>query len=134
MKFINIVKAVIVEDNSLLLIKRSDKVKYNPNTISLPGGHVEVGESIEDAIVREVKEETNLDVEVLKVNTTWNCMCKEEGLSLKGTSFLCKLLSDDVCLNEEIEDYKWINLDDVKKKDLPEKIVQEIEELKKNNI
>ena len=53
------VSAVIVNgEGKILLHRRSDS-----NTWSLPGGEMEIGESITEAVKREVKEETNLDVE-----------------------------------------------------------------------
>ncbi|HIH25581.1 MAG TPA: NUDIX hydrolase [Nanoarchaeota archaeon] len=57
-----IVNAVIFNNNKLLCVKR----RKNPyiGMYSLPGGHVERDESDIDALKRELKEETNLDVEV----------------------------------------------------------------------
>ena len=54
------VDAIIIKDDKVLLIKR-----LNPpyeNHWALPGGFVEYGEKVEDATVREVKEETGLDI------------------------------------------------------------------------
>jgi len=55
------VDAVIIENERILLVKR----KYDPfkNYWALPGGFIELGETVEAACIREVKEETNLDVE-----------------------------------------------------------------------
>jgi len=56
------VGAVIVDAGRVLLVKR----KYEPlaGRWSLPGGAVEVGETLEESIVREMSEETGLDIEV----------------------------------------------------------------------
>jgi len=56
------VGAVIVQDGRVVLIKR----KYEPlaGQWSLPGGIVEVGETLESSVAREMREETGLDVEV----------------------------------------------------------------------
>jgi 8-oxo-dGTP diphosphatase len=56
------VGAVIVQDGQVLLVKR----KYEPlaGQWSLPGGAVEVGETLEACLVREMREETGLDVSV----------------------------------------------------------------------
>jgi mutator protein MutT len=56
------VGAVIVDDGRVLLVKR----KYEPlaGRWSLPGGGVEVGETLEQSIVREMLEETGLEIEV----------------------------------------------------------------------
>lgn len=56
---------ILLEENDqtkILMLKRSDTDKSFPGTWCLPGGRVDEGESFEEACVREVKEETNLDV------------------------------------------------------------------------
>jgi ADP-ribose pyrophosphatase YjhB (NUDIX family) len=53
------VTAVITDDDRLLLIHRTDNDRW-----ALPGGGVELGETVSDAVRREVKEETGIDVEV----------------------------------------------------------------------
>jgi len=55
---------VIIHDGKYLLAKRN-KENYNGYWI-FPGGGVDFGETLHDAAVREAKEETNLDVEILK--------------------------------------------------------------------
>src|SRR5262245_22087495 len=56
------VAAVIFEDGRVLLQRRDDNGRWG-----LPGGGVEPGESVRVAIVREVREETGLDVEPLRL-------------------------------------------------------------------
>ena len=47
---------VVIKDNKILLNLRSDT-----NTWGIPGGEIELGESLEETATRELKEETNLD-------------------------------------------------------------------------
>ncbi|MGB9635356.1 MAG: DUF357 domain-containing protein [Candidatus Micrarchaeia archaeon] len=54
-----VVGAVIVDANNKIFLMKSYKFR---DMYTIPGGHIEVGETLEHAIVREVKEETNLNV------------------------------------------------------------------------
>jgi 8-oxo-dGTP diphosphatase len=56
------VGAVIFDNNQVILVRRGAPPSYG--AWSLPGGAVEIGESLEHALVREVREEVGLDVEV----------------------------------------------------------------------
>lgn len=56
------VGAVILQDNRVLLVKRRDPP--SALTWAIPGGKVEFGETLESAVKREIKEETNLEIEV----------------------------------------------------------------------
>ena len=47
----------------IILIER----KNEPKGLALPGGFVDVGESVEDALIREMKEETHLDVQITQL-------------------------------------------------------------------
>ena len=56
------------EPNGIILIKR----KNLPHGWAIPGGFVDYGESLEKAAVREAKEETNLDVKLLRQLHTYS--------------------------------------------------------------
>ncbi len=59
------VDALIIFEGKLVLIKRKNPPYQN--IFALPGGFVEVGETVEEAVVREAKEETGLDIELIKL-------------------------------------------------------------------
>ena len=59
------VAAVVIEDDRVVLVRRGSPPAYGE--WSLPGGAVEPGETLEEAVVREVKEEIGLEVEVVEL-------------------------------------------------------------------
>lgn len=64
------IDAIIVRDGKLLLIKR--KLEPFKGYWALPGGHVDFGETVENAVTREVKEETNLTVTKMKLHGVYS--------------------------------------------------------------
>ncbi|MFH1290259.1 MAG: NUDIX hydrolase [Nanoarchaeota archaeon] len=60
------VAAVIEKNGKIFLTKRSPVMKKEGNKWCLPGGHIDIGETAEEAIKREVKEETRFDLRNVK--------------------------------------------------------------------
>jgi len=59
------VAAVVIEDDRVVLVRRGQPPAYGE--WSLPGGAVELGETLEEALVREVREEIGLTIEVVEL-------------------------------------------------------------------
>jgi nucleoside triphosphatase len=103
------VGALIVDKQGKILLARSHKWfdKY-----TLPGGHIEVGESMADAVRREVKEEVGLDVEVVEMLLVQEAIFAPEFYKKKHFIFIdfyCKSKDQQVKLDhDEIQDYIWI--------------------------
>lgn len=55
--------AVFDEDNKILLTRRAKKMMYFPSAWVLPGGHIDRGESLEEGVIREILEETGVNIE-----------------------------------------------------------------------
>lgn len=77
----------------------------------LPGGHIELGERMEDALRREVKEETNLDIRDIEF------ICFQEFIyddrfwrprHFLFFDYACKTDSTDVQLSDEAEEFMWV--------------------------
>ncbi len=78
---------IIIEiDNQIVLIER----KFEPHGWALPGGFVDYGESLEDAAVREAKEETSLDVELTKQLHTYSDPSRDKRKHTISTVFIAK--------------------------------------------
>lgn len=86
---------------------------------SLPGGHVELGETLEEAVKREIKEETNLDVFDIKFLMIQEAVFSEEFYKKKHFVFLdyiCKTENTEVILDKrEGTDYVWVTIDEALK-------------------
>lgn len=108
---------ILNEDNKLLLHKRA--VPAEKDHWCIPGGRLEMFEKLEQAVIREVKEETDLDVEVIKLMGICDHIIKEESAHWVAASYLCKIKSGEAKIMEpdKASDMKWFDLDD-----LPEKL------------
>ncbi len=102
------VGAMIVNQEGKILLAKSHKWfdKY-----TLPGGHIEVGETMEEAVKREVKEEVGLDVEVVEFLLMQEAIFAKEFWKKKHFiffDFFCKVGDQQVKLDiDELQDYIW---------------------------
>ena len=107
------VGALIFNKNGELFLMRSPKWS---GLYCLPGGHIEWGETIVEAVRREVKEETNLDVEDLRFHSIQEAIESERYYQNKHfifIDFVCSAVSDEVVLNEEGTEYAWVDPGDI---------------------
>jgi len=85
--------------------------KWN-NKYTVPGGHIELGETAEDAIVREVKEETGLDVRPTKLLLIQEAIYPKDYHKHEHYVFMdyvCKANSSEVALDRsELQEYVWV--------------------------
>jgi len=80
------VDAIVEIDEGIVIIERSNP----PYGFALPGGFVDYGESLEDAVAREVKEETGLELVWLKQFHTYSMPLRDPRFHTIGTVFLAK--------------------------------------------
>jgi len=115
------VGALVVNDKGEVLIVRSNKwgAKY-----TVPGGHIELGERAEDAIKREVKEETGLDSEPVELLIVQQAIYPRDYNKREHFIFMdyvCRAKSVDVKLDgRELQEYVWVSPEEALKLDLEE--------------
>lgn len=71
------VGVILIKDNKVLLGKRKS-AHHSPGVWQFAGGHLEFGESLEDCAIRELKEETNLDIKNVRFVALTNDIYSEE--------------------------------------------------------
>ena len=104
----NGVKAVVRKDNRFLVLVKPD------GTFDLPGGRVEVGETNECALYREINEETGLKVKIRGPVRKWSFF-QNPNLLRKGITFACIYLEGKVKLCTEHKHYIWVGIDKINK-------------------
>ncbi len=103
------VGALISNKQGKILLVKSPKWfdKY-----TIPGGHVELGESLETALIREMKEEVGLDISVIKLLNWQEAINSAEYFRPRHFlffDFLCETNNKNVAIDgEEITDYIWV--------------------------
>lgn len=107
---INVVAAVIKNDDGKILIAQRNLKKSQGGLWEFPGGKIEPNESREEAIVREIKEELTIDIEVegYLAEKVFNYSDKDVNL----IAMKCRILKGDIKLTEH-EDAKWVNEDEL---------------------
>lgn len=113
------VKTILIDqENRILVLKRSDKTK-GVSKWSLPGGHLEKNENPNNAVIREVEEETQLKItsaEVFAINFHPSNEKPTIIIGYKGTI----PPGQEVILNWEHTEYKFLDRDEALKLDLTE--------------
>lgn len=103
------VGALIFNSQGKLFLMKSHKW-YGKYVV--PGGHIELGETLREALQREVKEETNLDVNEIEF------LCHQEFIYDPNFwkhrhyiffDFTCRATSTEVILNNEAQSYIWVD-------------------------
>ena len=69
----------------IVLIER----KNEPHGMALPGGFVEIGECVEDALVREMREETGLDVQIVRLFNVYSDPKRDPRFHTVSITFEC---------------------------------------------
>ena len=108
MKIVNVSAAAIVQDNKILATRRG--YGAYKDWWEFPGGKLEDGESPEAALIREIREELNVEISVGKLLRTVEY--DYPGFHLVMHCFLCSISSGVLTLNEH-EDARWLSVSEL---------------------
>lgn len=108
------VGAVVVQDDRVLIVKRAHDPRKGE--WSLPGGQVELGESLVAAVQREVREETGIDVAVGPIIDTFDRIHRHDGrvrYHFVIVDYLCTCTGGSLCAGDDAEDARWVSGDEI---------------------
>ena len=104
----------MITDGQQVLVQDRKSEKW-PG-VTFPGGHVERGESIVSSVVREIKEETGLDVTLFDGFREISEYCPFGKIRKRVVFFLAQAFTDNVKIQEEeIDSYIWVDLQQARK-------------------
>jgi mutator protein MutT len=123
------VGGVVVADGRVLLVRRAKAPLLG--RWSIPGGTVELGETLEDALVREMTEETGLEVEPVEVLTVFDRIEREEGdvvFHYVIVDYLCRHVSGSAHAGSDAAEVRWAGPEELERFDLTPKALEVVTE------
>lgn len=101
---------VVLNKDKVLLIKR--KIKPFKGFWTIPGGHIDFGETSQESLIREIKEETNIDVEVEQLIKIYDNPKRDPWGHIISIAYLCKPINANTVFeeNEEVESLYWCSI------------------------
>lgn len=118
------VKALIKNDEGkVLVLKQSDPTISGNNKYHPPGGMIELGESLEQCIIREVEEEAGVICTVKRLFDVgeWIAIRDDEVMQFVGLFYECEIVSTDFKLQKsEVSEIAWVGLDEIDSLDIVE--------------
>jgi 8-oxo-dGTP diphosphatase len=111
MKKVNVVAGIVKYGDLILCTQRGDtKFPYVSRKFEFPGGKIEVGETKEEALRRELIEELNITPTIKDLYMTVDHQYPDVNINL--SSFICEASSKDLSLNEHLS-YRWIKKEEL---------------------
>ena len=112
------VRGVVRKEDKILILRRHPKSRNNPHKWELPGGKVDPGEFFDVALVREFKEETDLDV---KIDSLFEVV-QDEFISRRTNRpnstvqlmMNLEIIGGKLQISDEHDDFKWANIKELK--------------------
>jgi 8-oxo-dGTP diphosphatase len=99
-------KAIVRKADRILLLKRAALSSHDPGLWELPGGKMDSGEVLTEALAREVREETGLMVSVGHPILTWHFV--KEPFWVTGVTFVCDYVDGEIELSNEHSEARWM--------------------------
>lgn len=104
------VDAIIEKDGTILMIRRKNNTF--DGYLALPGGFVDYGESVEDAVKREIMEELNLEIKPLEILGVYSEHGRDPRRHTVSTIFICSFEGTPRA-GDDARDFEWISLENL---------------------
>lgn len=122
------VHAWIRKDNKILLLHRSDLKAYMPGKWDIPGGTLETGETPIDTVIREVKEETGIDIQINNIRYIYTNKVELPFRQTIQLIYDAEYIYGDIVINPlEHQNYKWVSIEEIEKHELINFLVEMLE-------
>jgi mutator protein MutT len=127
------VGVLIIENRKILLVKRGNEP--NKGLWSIPGGLIKLGESPEEAAIRELKEETGLNAIIEKLLGVFNIIIKDNDGRIKYhyviIDYIGKLIGGELKPGDDVLDAKWFDISELKNIQISPTVIKALEKIKK---
>ena len=107
---VNVACALIIDTQNRLFTAQRSSTMSLPLKWELPGGKIEPNESSEECLIREIKEELNIDIEIVK-NLPSNIHAYPS-MVIQLIPFICRQINGVISLNEHIN-FKWLSTNEL---------------------
>lgn len=120
-------------EGKLLLSLRGPLAKNERGKWEIPGGAIEFGETLEEGLKREMKEEIGVEIEVIKMLQVADHILPEEGQHWVSPTYLCKIVKGTPEIKEpgKCDRLDWFSIEEAAKLPLSKVTQQDIELLEK---
>ena len=113
-KFIVAVAFVIERDGAILMLRRSRTKDHAPGEWEFGSGRIEYGEHPEDAVHREVREETGLEVDIIEPVATFHFYRGAQREEAVGITFWCRYRTGELAPSKEHDQAIWVSPSEAK--------------------